>query len=129
MIKVPPLSHLRHARLRDALVAAMLPSPGGGLPAAGDVDLSAFWPRFDAAAPIHVRLAFAAATIGIAGVLPLTLGHRHTLEGLDEDARDAVLQRAAKLKAVAPLLDIVKIVVAFAYFDDPHVEAIARGRT
>jgi len=114
--------------LRDALVAAMLPAPGGGLPGAGDVDLAAFWPRFDAVAPIHVRLAFRTATFVIAGVLPITLGYRRSLAKLDADTRDAVLQRAAKMPAVAPFVDIVKIVVALAYFDNPHIEAIVRGR-
>jgi len=106
----------------------MLPSPGGGLPGAGDVDLSAFWPRFDAAAPMHLRLAFRAATVIIAGILPMTLGYRMSLANLDEDTRDAFLQRAARMTTIAPLLDIVKIVVAFAYFDNTHVENIVRGR-
>lgn len=114
--------------LRDALVAAMLPSPGGGLPGAGHLDLIAFWPRFEAAAPIHLRLAFRAATVVIAGILPITLGYRRSLANLDDDTRDAFLQRAAKMTAIAPLLDIVKVVVAFAYFDNTQVEAIVRGR-
>lgn len=123
----PPSSTHRHT-LRDALIAAMLPSPGGGLPAAGDLDLSAFWPRFEAAAPIHLRLAFHTATIVIAGMLPIALGYRHTLASLDDDARNAFLVRAANMPGMAPLLDIVKVVAAFAYFDDPHVEATIRGR-
>jgi hypothetical protein len=106
----------------------MLPSPGNGLPPADALDLSAFWPRFEAAAPIHLRLAFRTATIVIAGLLPITLGYRHTLAALDDGARDAILARAANIPAVAPLLDIAKIVTAFAYFDNPHVEAIVRGR-
>jgi hypothetical protein len=114
--------------LRDALVAAMLPSPGGGLPGAGDVDLSAFWPRFDAAAPIHLRLAFGAATVVIAGILPITLGYRRSLAALDDDTRDAFLVRASKMTTIAPLLEIVKVVVAFAYFDNAQVEDIVRGR-
>jgi len=114
--------------LRDALVAAMLPAPGGLLPAAGDVDLSGFWPRFEAAAPLHLRLAFRTATIVIAGMLPFALGYRRSFVALDEDTREKILQRAAKTPGVAPLLDIVKVVVAFAYFDDPQVEAIVRGR-
>ena len=107
----------------------MLPSPGGGLPAAGDVDLSSFWPRFEAAAPIHLRLAFRAATVIIAAILPITLGYRRSLPNLNDETREAFLQRAAKITAMAPLLDIVKVVVAFAYFDNAHIEAIVRGRT
>lgn len=123
-MRAPPLS----PPLRDALVAAMLPSPGGGLPSAGDIDLSSFWPRFDAAAPLHLRLAFRAATVVIAGILPITLGYRKSLTNLDDDKREAVLQRAAKMATMAPILEIVKVVVAFAYFDNAQVEAIVRGR-
>lgn len=115
--------------LRDALVAAMLPSPGGRLPGAGDMDLSAFWPRFEAAAPLHLRLAFRTATLVIAGMLPLALGYRRSFARLDEATREIILQRAAKMSTIAPLLDIVKVVVAFAYFDNPQTEAIMRGRT
>ena len=83
-MRAPPVS----PPLRDALVAAMLPSPGGGLPGASELDLSSFWPRFEAAAPIHLRLAFRAATVIIAGVLPITLGYRRSLATLDDDTRD-----------------------------------------
>ena len=114
--------------LRDALVAAMLPAPGEGLPAAGDLDLSRFWPQFDAVAPLHLRLAFRAATVTLAGMLPFALGYRHSFAALDEDEREDVLQRAATIEATAALLDIVKIVVAFAYFNDAHVENVVRGR-
>ncbi len=123
-MRAPPVS----PPLRDALVAAMLPSPGGGLPGAGELDLSSFWPRFEAAAPIHLRLAFRAATVIIAGVLPITLGYRGSLATLDDDTRDVFLQRVANMPTLTPLLEIVKIVVAFAYFDNARVEAIVRGR-
>lgn len=115
--------------LRDALVAAMLPAPGGRLPGAGDLDLSGFWPRFEAAAPFHLRLAFATATFVIAGMLPYALGYRHSFTALDKHARETILRRAANMTTLSPLLDIVKVVVAFAYFDDPQVEDIVRGRT
>lgn len=115
--------------LRDALVAAMLPKPSEHLPGAGDMNLSSFWPRFESAAPIHLRIGFRTATLVIAGMLPLALGYRRSLAGLDEDTREIVLQRAVNMPAIAPLLDIVKVVVAFAYFDDPRIEDIMRGRT
>lgn len=114
--------------LRDALVAAMLPSPGNGLPGAGDVDLSGFWPRFETAAPLHLRLAFSTATFVIAAMLPYALGYRRSLAKLDPQARERFLQRASQMAAIAPLLDIVKVVVAFAYFDQPRMEDIVRGR-
>lgn len=114
--------------LRDALIAAMLPAPGGRLPGAGDLDLADFWKRFEAAAPLHLRLAFRGATLVIAGVLPLTFGYRHSFVKLDAEARETILIRAAKMPSMVPLLEIIKVVVAFAYFDDPQVEAIIRGR-
>lgn len=114
--------------LRDALVAAMLPAPGGSLPSAGQLDLSGFWRRFDAAAPLHLRLAFRAATLMIAGMLPFALGYRRSFAALDEETRETILQRALRMPTMAPLLDIVKVVVAFAYFDDARVEDIVRGR-
>lgn len=114
--------------LRDALVAAMLPAPGGDLPGAGQLDLSGFWQRFDAAAPLHLRLAFRAATLMIAGMLPFALGYRRSFTALDEEARETILQRAARMPTMAPLLEMIKVVVAFAYFDDARVEDIVRGR-
>jgi hypothetical protein len=114
--------------LRDALVAAMLPSPGGKLPGAGELDLTDFWKRFESAAPLHLRLAFGTATFVLTRVLPLALGYRRNFIKLDENTRELILGRAAKMPAISPLLDIVKVVVAFAYFDEPKVEAIVRGR-
>ncbi|MFO0757227.1 MAG: hypothetical protein U0359_12100 [Byssovorax sp.] len=114
------------ARLRDALVAAMIPAPGAGLPAAADVDLRAFWPRFEAAAPLHLRLGFRASVLAL-GALPLALGYGRSLADLDDDAREAFLQRASALPGMVALLDVAKIVVGLAYFADPGVEAIVRG--
>lgn len=114
--------------LRDALVAAMLPAPGGRLPGAGEIDLSSFWRRFEAAAPLHLRLAFRAATLMIAGMLPFALGYRRSFAALDEETRETILHRAARMTTMAPLLEIIKVVVAFAYFDDARVEDIVRGR-
>lgn len=114
--------------LRDALVAAMLPAPGGGLPSAGELDLSQFWAQFDAVAPWHLRLAFRTSTFVLGGMLPFALGYRCTLTALDENAREDFLRRAATMSTMAPLLDIVKVVVAFAYFNDEKVENIVRGR-
>jgi hypothetical protein len=126
MPQIPPVTP--SPALRDALIAAMLPAPGGGLPGAGDLDLSDFWKRFETVAPLHLRLAFRTATLILAGMLPLALGYRRSLAKLDADTRQTILLRATKIPAMAPLIEIVKVVVAFAYFDDPKVEAIVRGR-
>ena len=60
-------------RLRDALLAAILPAPGRGLPAMEDVDLRAFWARFETAAPVHLRLGLRVASL-VLGALPRVLG-------------------------------------------------------
>ncbi len=115
------------ARLRDAFVAAMLPAPSADLPAASDVDLASFWCRFDATAPLSLRLGFRAATLAVAG-LPWLLGYGRSLAELDADAREAVLVRAAELPGFDVLLDVAKVVVALAYFSDEAVEATVRGQ-
>lgn len=126
MPQIPPVNP--SPTLRDALIAAMLPAPGGDLPSAGNLDLADFWKRFDAVAPLHLRLAFRSATLILAGMLPLALGYRRSFAKLDADTRETILVRASKMPTMAPLIEIVKVVVAFAYFDDPKVEAIVRGR-
>ena len=121
-----PLSF--EARTRDALLDAMIPSPGNGLPALADVDRGAFWPRFAGAAPWTLRLGFRAATWLVGALAPLLLGHRATFARLDDAARDDVLQRTARLPGGDALLLLVKLVACFAYFDDARVQAIARAR-
>ena len=113
-------------RTRDALLDAMIPAPGNGLPALAQVDRREFWPRFASAAPWHLRLGFRAATWLIGGLAPLLLGYRATFARLDEDARDDVLQRTSQLPGGDALLLLLKLVACFAYFDDAGVQAIAR---
>lgn len=115
----------RENRWRDALLAALLPAPGGGLPGLGQLDLSAFWPRFEAAAPVHLRLGLALAVWGAAVLAPLLL-YRRTLPGLAEAQRDAVLQRAAGWPLLGPLLDVAKVVACMAYFADAAVQSAVR---
>jgi hypothetical protein len=114
-------------RWRDALLDALLPAPGGGLPAMAVVDRRAFWPRFDRTAPLHLRAGFRLATAVLAVLAPRLLGHRGTLAGLDAVARDDVLRRAAHAPVLSELVLVAKLVACFAYFDDPAVQAAARG--
>ncbi len=116
-------------RLRDALVAAMLPSPGSGLPAARELDLDGFWARFDASAPAHLRLGLAVSVVTLTLVAPRAFGFAHALPDLDADAQDEVLARAARSLPFAPLVEIGKVVVGLAYFADPRVEAHVRSRS
>ena len=115
-------------RWADALLEAMIPSVGTGLPPMSEVDLQSFWDRFEAVAPLHLRLGMRVATWPLAGGLPLAMGLGATLPQLDDAAREAVLLRAASLAPLAMLLEVVKIVGCFAYFDDPAVQdAVRRG--
>lgn len=115
------------ARWRDALLDAMIPAPGDGLPALATIDRRTFWPRFERAAPLPLRAGLRLATLLLAGLAPFLLGHRRTLVALDAAARDDVLRRAERLPGAAPLLLVVKLVACFAYFDDAGVQAAARG--
>jgi hypothetical protein len=114
-------------RWRRALFDAMLPEPGDGLPAMADVQLESFWPRFDAVAPIHLRFALRAATYTLGGALPFALGYRRTVAGLSPTQRDVLLQRAAGLPLVCELVEVVKIVCCFAYFDVDQVQRRVRA--
>lgn len=117
---------MRRRATRDALVLAVIGRPEG-LPGPERVDLAAFWARFDALAPLHVRLGFGAATVAVGVVAPRLAGHRHGLASLDAATADAVVRRAAANPLVRPVLDAAVVVACFAYFDDDRVEAAVRG--
>ncbi len=114
-------------RWRDALLEALLP-PAGALPGLGDVDLTDFWPRFDAAAPRHLALGFRAAVTLEAAVLPWLCGHLRTLPRLTPDELDAVLRRADRLPLFRDLLEVAKVVGCLGLFADPAVQAAVRER-
>jgi hypothetical protein len=112
-------------RLRDALLAAILPAPGRGLPAMEDVDLRAFWERFETVAPVHLRLGLRVATL-VLGTLPRVLGYERTLPELSAAEREAFITRAAGMPGVGELVEIAKVVACLAYFTDAGVQATAR---
>lgn len=97
-----------------------------GLPGPERIDLDAFWRRFDATAPLHVRAGFTMATVVIGTVLPRCFGHRHGLASLDAETVDRTVQRAVAIAAVRPLLDAASVVACFAYFSDERVESQVR---
>lgn len=116
-------------RQRDALLAAILPAPGRGLPALAALDLDAFWREFDAVAPAHLRLGLGAAVAAVGVVLPLSLGYGRTLAGLGEAEREEVVVRACRTPGLAELVEVAKVVACMAYFQDDEVQAVARRRT
>jgi len=106
--------------VRTALVRAVLPLDGA-LSDEIQVDIDAFWPRFDAAAPAHLRVGLAAATFLLGVLLPVVLLVGGAVHRLTPDRREVLLRRAARLPGAGALLDIVKVVACFAWFSDPRV--------
>ncbi len=112
---------------RDALFGAMLPRSAGiaGRPGFADLDLTAFWPRFDAAAPWTLRWGLRA-SVWLLTWLPGPLGFGwRPVSRLPSDAKDRYV--AGLLESdrwlLRQLADTAKIVLCFAYFQD---EAIRR---
>ncbi len=90
------------------------------------MDLEAFWPRFEAAAPRSLLLALRAAALTFEVLLPRMSGLRGGFEAQEEATRARLLERAATLPALRDLLEILKLVACLAYFDDPRAQAGAR---
>lgn len=114
-------------RWRDALLDAMIPEPGNGLPPMAGVDRRCFWPRFSASAPWTVRAGLRLAVWMLGGVAPFLLGYRRPFSELEPSQRDDVLQRAAVLPGGGQFLLVLKLIACFAYFDDPEVQRVARS--
>ncbi len=111
-------------RLERELACALLPGTDE-LPPLSAVE-GDFWPRFDAAAPAHLRLGMGVAAVALAGVLPRLHGHLGSLGSLAPDAQDRVLSTAERLPLLQDLLEVAKIVACFAYFDDDGVQRAFR---
>ena len=116
------------ARWRDALLGAVLPVRGEGLPSFEDVARAGFWSRFDAAAPVHLRLGFRLSVLALGALLPWLLTPFRTLPGLDAEGREAVVVRAARLPGLGALVEVAKLVACLAWFREPRVQARVRGR-
>jgi len=105
-----------------ALLEACLPGEGG----LESVDLALFWPRFDAVAPLHLRLGLRLATWVLCFGPLLML--RRPLARLAPPARDEALRRMARWPGIGELVEVARIVACFALFDDDAVQAQVRGR-
>lgn len=110
---------------RDALVHAVIGDPAR-LPPPASLDLAAFWARYRAVAPLHLRLGFAVSTTVLAHVLPRALGHRRALARLGPDDADRLIQRAGAAPGLDVLVEVAKTVACFAYLSDPEVALAVR---
>jgi hypothetical protein len=115
-------------RWRDVLLSAVLPAPRESLPALSSMELSAFWVRFESAAPIHLRFGFRAAVVLLGAVMPRLLGSVRSLAELNEDEREALVVRANRLPVFSSLMEVVKLVACLAYFADARVQATMRSQ-
>jgi len=112
--------------LRDAVLAAVLPRPRPELPALSELDLRAFWARFRAVSPSHLRLGLFVAVLVVGALVPRLFGYPTSLTALDAESREAVVTRAARARAFGPLFDVLKVVASLAYFSCPAVESAFR---
>lgn len=114
-------------RLRDALFAALLPGdPESGLPSIAALDLRAFWEDLDRAAPPLLRFGLRGSVWALS-LLPIVIvGVPRTFVGLDDEARQRFLDRAAGSGSflVRQVLLTLKTVACLAYLRDPAVRAI-----
>jgi hypothetical protein len=113
-------------RLRDAVLSTVLPSPGPGWPTFAELDLAAFWRRFAEVAPLHLRFGFALSIWVLGALWPRLAGCMGALPDLAPARRDELIVRASRKPLLRELLDVVKMVAALAYFDDPGVAALTR---
>lgn len=112
-----------------ALFAAILPRPTGissSMPSMAEVDLDAFWPRFEATAPATLIFALRSASLTIGVIFPRLSGTRGDLVAESEESRERLLAKAATLPGLRDLLEVLKLVACLAYFDDPRAQAALR---
>lgn len=115
-------------RFLSTLLAAMLPAHDGW-PGLAGIDLARFWSTYQRAAPPLLRFGLRT-SVWILGLSPpLLLGRPHTVLGLDEDARDLLLTRAAtsRLPLLAAMATTLKLVGCLAYFHEPSIETRLRA--
>lgn len=112
------------ASWRDALLGACLPG-GPGRPGVDELDLAAFWRRFEATAPAHLKAGLWLAT-WVLGLLPLVL-FSPPLPWQGAERRDATLRRLSRWPGVGELVEVAKVVACLACFFDPGVQQAVRS--
>jgi hypothetical protein len=111
--------------LRRAVVESVLGRPQRLAPPSS-IDLTSFWMRFDAVAPLHLRLGFAASVFVLGLVLPLCM-LRGPLHRASASAREVVMARADRSGVLSPFVEVAKLVACMAYFDSELVQDGVRG--
>ncbi|MCB9665535.1 MAG: hypothetical protein H6732_15600 [Alphaproteobacteria bacterium] len=104
--------------VRDALVEALVP----GVALRGPQASAQAWRDFAAAAPLHLRVGWWAATLVLGVVWPLALSGRR-LAHLSPAAREVVLRRAAALPGLAALVEVARVCVCLVALDDDALRA------
>lgn len=114
-------------RLRDALLAAMIPGdPASGLPPLAAIDLTSFWADLDRAAPTLLRLGLRASVWALAILPVVILRAPRTFEALAarEQQRFLKLAAASRFYLVRQIVLTLKTIACLAYMRDPKVRAI-----
>ncbi len=112
-------------RALGSLVAAVLPSPGSGIPAAADLDLGPFYREVAARFPPLARLGLRAAVIALTLGPLVFLGRLTTFARLAPDERERMLARVATSRhyLVRQLAQLVKTVACLGYLRVPSVRS------
>ena len=121
------------SRWRDAILAAMIPSTpetrARGIPAFQGIDLSEFWPRFAAAAPILLRAGVRAAVWTLTWAPLFKRGYGHPFHVLPESRRDRYLAEASRSRTylLRQMVLTVKVMACFAFFSDARSRVAVAG--
>jgi hypothetical protein len=116
-------------RWGEALMSAMIPAGASPLPGIADLDLDAFWSRFDAVAPRLLRLGLRI-TVWVLTFWPLL--HPRLLRPfhrLPAEDRDAFLEGlcASSSYLLRQLVTTLKLVATLAYFHSDPPRAFFEG--
>lgn len=110
-------------RSLSLLAASLLPSPGRGLPGAGELDLAPFFHQLHERFPPLARLGLRAAILALSLGPLFFIGRFATFRGLAPGERERLLSVVATSPRylVRQLAQLLKTVVCFGYFRAPSV--------
>ena len=111
----------------ELFIAAL---PGSkNYPGIDKVDLTQFWSQFNKAGPPTLKLGFRASIWVLNFAAPMHIGQWNMFCNLSESEKNLALERCAKSKSgmVRQMVEIIKIIVCMAYFQDQEVQKQFRG--